>query len=67
MKLNNYGWGLKELIMFLCGLALCLLVTTVLYHRLAHGKSELSNTPSIFSGETDKSINSYIELEDKMA
>lgn len=66
MKLNNYGWGLREFLWLLCALALCLVIAILLYHRLVSPDKFRNETHNIFSGKTDTTIKNYIELEDKM-
>ena len=66
--MNNKGWGLKEFIWLLCGLAFCLIVVIVLYYKLVgitQDKNHL-NLSTEFKGTNEKSIKSYIDIEDKM-
>ncbi len=69
MKLNNYGWGIKEFLWLLCGLAFCLTVAIILSNELSkvtdlEGKANKHRSNELRG--SGSSIKNYIDLEDKM-
>lgn len=66
--MNNNGWGLKEFIILLVALAFCLIVVVYLGNQLKkienNNKGEDFNTE--FIGSKDNSLETYIDIEDKM-
>ncbi len=65
MKLNNYGWGMKEFIIAISAFAFCLIIAIVLASSLFK-TSKPVNIKTEFKGSTESSIKTYIDIEDKM-
>lgn len=67
MKLNNYGWGLKEFLWLLCALAFFFTIAIILFHKLMNleTNSNQDGTIELF-GDDSSSIKTYIDIEDKM-
>ena len=62
MKLNNYGWGLKEFLWLLCALAFFFTIAIVLFHKLMNLETEDNKNSTIeLFGDDSSSIKTYID------
>lgn len=68
MKLNNYGWGIKEFLWLLCGLAFCFAIAIILFRELTK-LTDLDGAANKYKNNEfrgSSSIKTYIAIEDKM-
>ncbi len=70
MKLNNYGWGIKEFLWLLCALAFFFAISIILFRELNKVTNLEGNANKHRSnelrGSSSSKIKTYIAIEDKM-
>ena len=65
MKLNNYGWGMKEFIIAISAFAFCMIIVIILCNSLINSNKDLDISTEL-KGSSESSIKTYIGIEDKM-